>query len=299
MTGPGAIQYFNRYTQRVEVEQVYGAAWLRWAYQNPVGRLALALLIRRVIFSRWYGWRMNRPRSRSKIRPFIHTYNVAVEEFADPPETFRTFNEFFFRRLKPGARPIDPEPRAVSFPADARHLGFPDASKITGVFVKGQRFELARLLQDDALAARYANGTVVLSRLCPVDYHRFHFPLAGQAGAPRLIAGRLYSVSPIALRRNLAYLWENRRVITFIATAHLGTVIMLEIGATNVGSIQQTYQPGVVLKGAEKGYFAFGGSSTMLLFEPGRVQLAADLLAQSQLSRELYARMGDRLGMAC
>lgn len=74
MTGPGAIQYFNRYTQRVEVEQVYGAAWLRWAYQNPVGRLALALLIRRVIFSRWYGWRMNRPRSRSKIRPFIHTY---------------------------------------------------------------------------------------------------------------------------------------------------------------------------------------------------------------------------------
>lgn len=298
MADPDAIHYFNRYTQRVEVEQVYGAAWLRWAYQHPLGRLALAALIKRAVFSRWYGWRMNRPRSRSKIQPFIRTYNLAVDEFAERPETFRSFNEFFYRRLKPEARPIDADPRVVIFPADARHLGFPDASKIEGVFVKGQRFELARLLQDSALAARYKKGPVVLSRLCPVDYHRFHFPSAGRASAPRLVDGPLYSVSPIALRRKLAYLWENRRVITTITTENLGTIIMLEIGATNVGSIRQTYQAGPIGKGDEKGYFAFGGSSTLLLFEPHRVQLAADLLERSRQRCELYARMGDRLGVA-
>ena len=68
-------------------------------------------------------------------------------------------------------------------------------------------------------------------------------------------------------------------------------------GATNVGSIVQTYQPGKpVAKGEEKGYFEFGGSSTLLLFEPGRVQLSPDLQEQSRQQRELYARVGDRLG---
>ena len=71
----------------------------------------------------------------------------------------------------------------------------------------------------------------------------------------------------------------------------------MEIGATNVGSILQTYNPGqAVEKGAEKGYFAFGGSSTITIFEPGRVTLADDLVQASSRQQELYARMGDRLG---
>lgn len=298
MAEPDAILFFNRYTQRVEREQVYGAAWMRWTYCHPFGRLALEAFVKRPIFSRWYGWRMNRAASRRKILPFIRTYDLKVNEFADAPESFRSFNEFFYRRLKPEARPIDPDPAAVVFPADARHLGFADASQIDGVFVKGQRFDLARLLGDATLAARYAKGAVVLSRLCPVDYHRFHFPVAGRAAETKLLNGPLYSVNPIALRRNLAYLWENRRTLTLLPTDRFGTVLLLEIGATNVGSIVQTFTPGqLVNKGDEKGYFAFGGSSTLLLFEPGRIRLAADLLQQSQQQTELYARIGDRLGV--
>ncbi len=299
MARSDAIKFFNRYTGRVEEELVYGAAWMRWTYGNALGRLALEAFVKRHFFSRWYGWRMNRPGSRRKVQPFIRTYGLDVAEFADAPGSFRTFNEFFSRHLKPSARPIDPEPKAVVFPADGRHFGFADCSQMDGVFVKGQRFDLPKLLGDAELAARYAQGTLVLSRLCPVDYHRFHFPLAGRTSGTKLINGPLYSVNPIALRRNLGYLWENRRTLTTLATEQFGTVLLLEVGATNVGSIVQTYKAGAtVAKGAEKGYFEFGGSSTLLLFEPGSVQLADDLLEQSGNQRELYARVGDRLGTA-
>jgi phosphatidylserine decarboxylase len=299
MAEPEAIEYFNRYTQRVEREQVYGAAWMRWTYHTPFGRLALETLVKRPLFSRWYGWRMNRPASRHKVGRFIREFGINPAEFAETPDSFRSFNEFFYRRLKPAARPVDPDPRTVIFPADARHLGFPDASQIDGVFVKGQRFQLAHLLGDAELAQDYERGTVVLSRLCPVDYHRFHFPVAGRASPARLLNGPLYSVNPIALRRRLAYLWQNRRCLTVIATPSVGRVLMLEIGATNVGSIMQTYTAdSAVSKGAEKGYFAFGGSSTLLLFEPGRVELAADLVESTRQRRELYAHIGDRLGIA-
>jgi phosphatidylserine decarboxylase len=165
------------------------------------------------------------------------------------------------------------------------------------VFVKGQKFDLAALLGDAALAARYATGSLVLSRLCPVDYHRFHFPAAGVPGPTRMIDGPLFSVSPIALRQRLAYLWTNKRTITELATESFGKVILMEIGATCVGTIQQTFTPGQpVAKGAEKGYFAFGGSSTLTLFEPGAVTLEPDLLHHSAHQIELYARIGSRMG---
>jgi phosphatidylserine decarboxylase len=110
----------------------------------------------------------------------------------------------------------------------------------------------------------------------------------------RLINGPLYSVSPFALRKQLNYLWENKRTITRLETPDLGLVLLLEIGATNVGSIIQTYTPNQkVKKGDEKGYFQFGGSSTITIFEPGRVQLAPDLVANTAQCRELYARVGD------
>jgi len=297
MDDADAIEYFNRRAGRVEREQVYGAAWLRWTYGNPLGRLALELVAKRAFFSRWYGWRMDRPASRARVRPFIREFGVDTGEFADAPESFATFNEFFHRRLKPGARPLEGGEDSAVFPADGRHLGFPDVSRVDGVFVKGQHFDLPALLGDAELAASYAQGTLVLSRLCPVDYHRFHFPVAGVPGEPRLLNGPLYSVNPMALRRNLAYLWQNRRMLTALETERFGRVLLIEIGATNVGSIVQTFSPGQpVARGAEKGFFKFGGSSTITLFQPGQVKLADDLIANSARQRELYARMGE--GMA-
>ncbi len=279
----------------MEIEQVYGESFLKWAYGNPLGKIALHTFVKRPAFSRWYGKRADDPSSRRKIAPFIADYGLDTSEFADDPSSYRTFNEFFYRKLKPDARPIASSDAV--FPADGRHLGFPDIDQIDGFFVKGQSFDIHALISDPALSSRYVGGTLVLSRLCPVDYHRFHFPVSGIPGETRLINGPLFSVSPIALRRNLAYLWQNKRTVTPILTETFGTVLMMEIGATCVGSIHQTYQPNTpTQKGAEKGYFAFGGSSTITIFEPGKIKLADDLLENSARQIETYARMGDCMG---
>ena len=118
-------------------------------------------------------------------------------DFLEPPSSYKSFNEFFFRKLKPEARPIAASP--VVFPADGRHLGFSDISKIDSFFVKGQTFDLPALLGDSALAAKYAHGSLVLSRLCPVDYHRFHFPAAGIPSETRTIPGPLFYPSPLPI----------------------------------------------------------------------------------------------------
>jgi len=291
------IEFFNRYTGRVETEAVYGDSWVRFAYGNPFGRLALHALVKRAWFSRWYGWRMNRPASRAKVQPFIARYGLDPAEFAEPADSFQTFNEFFFRRLRPEARPVDPAPDAAVFPADGRHLGFPDLAAVDGIFVKGAVFGLAALLRDPELAARFRQGAMVISRLCPVDYHRFHFPVDGIPDTPRLLNGPLYSVNPVALRQNIHIFTENKRCLGRIESPQFGLVLMLEVGATCVGGIDYTFAPGrPVARGAEKGFFRFGGSSLITLFEPGRMQLANDLVEQTRAGRELYARMGDRLG---
>lgn len=291
------IRYFNRHSGKLETEQVYGEGFLKWTYGNPLGKLALHAFVKRAWFSKWYGWRMSQAKSRAKITPFIERYGLDPTEFRDSPGSFPHFNAFFWRKLKPEARPIDANEESVVFPADGRHLGFQRASEIEDVFIKGQRFDLPALLGDEQLAKRYRDGSLVLSRLCPLDYHRYHFPCAGIPGPPRTIRGPLFSVSPIALRCQLAYLWQNKRTLTQLKTDKFGKVICIEVGATCVGSIHQTFTSGTeVEKGEEKGYFAFGGSSTITLFEPGVITLEQDLLDHSANRTELYAQMGSRMG---
>lgn len=290
------IRYYNRLTKALETEQVYGERWLRLAYETCWGSL-LKQIVRKPFFSRWYGRRMARPASRSLVAPFIEEFGLDASEFADPQESFKSFNEFFIRRLKPEARPFDADPETATFPCDGRHLGFPDISEISSVFVKGQRFSLSALLGFKELSDRFAGGSLVLSRLCPIDYHRFHFPASGIPSTSRLINGALFSVSPIALRRNLSYLWQNKRMITQMETSRFGTILMIDIGATNVGSISQTFAPDeAVNRGDERGFFSFGGSSTVTLFEQGKITLADDLVEQTSRQTELYAPMGSLLG---
>lgn len=293
------IRYYDRYRKTVETEQVYGGDWLRWTYGTSLGRFALWLLVKRAIVSRYYGWKMSLQASAIKILPFIVEYGMDVDEFAKKPFAFKTFNEFFYRALKAGARPIATGDRVAVLPADGRHLAFQNVDGAEGFYAKGQRFDLKSFLGDEALAMEFAGGAMLISRLCPVDYHRFHFPVSGTPGESLLINGRLYSVNPIALRQNLAYLWENKRMITLVESSVFGRVAVCEIGATMVGSIVQTFLPGRgVAKGDEKGLFKFGGSCVVTLFKPGRIRLDADLLKPSAEGLEVYARMGDRLGEA-
>lgn len=293
------IRFYHRYKQAIETEQVFGEGWLRFAYENPAGRFFVWLVARRAFFSKWYGWKMNKRESALQVLPFIVKYGIDVDEFAKSAFDYKTFNEFFYRALKPAARPIAPGDEVAVFPADARHLVFADVTSTPGFYVKGATFSLAELFGGEEQAAPFAGGAMVISRLCPVDYHRFHFPVAGVPGESRGIDGWLYSVSPLALRRNLRYLVANKREITVIKAPRFGQVAMIEVGATNVGNIRQSFVPGrEVEKGAEKGLFAFGGSCVITVFQRGRIVFDRDLLAQSAEHRETYARMGDRMGVA-
>lgn len=293
------IRFFNRYTGQEDLEVVYGESFLRWTYETNTGRMGLWLLARRAIFSRWYGWRMSRPASAAKIRPFIKTFGLDESAFRDDVSSYSSFNEFFYRKLKPEARPIVQGDTAVALPADARHLGIPHIGMGEGLYAKGQRFDLASFLGDDALAEKFRDGRALISRLCPVDYHRFHSPVSGRISEQRLINGWLYSVSPIALRRSASYLWENKRVLSLIETERFGTVAFVAIGATCVGTIEMTARDGdTVAKGDELGYFAFGGSCVITLFEKGRMDLHPDFAQYGPKQIEVYARMGDTLGSA-
>jgi phosphatidylserine decarboxylase len=259
------IRFFNRYTRMIETERVYGERWLRLGYENPAGRFFVWLLARRTVFSWWYGRKMNLRASALRIPMFIADYDLDVDEFAKSPFDYKTFNEFFYRALKPAARPVAEGEGVAVFPADGRHLAFPNVDTAAGFYVKGAKFSLADLFgeghlaeEHQAQARKFSGGAMLISRLCPVDYHRFHFPVSGRPGEPVLINGWLYSVSPVALRRNVRYLVENKRVLTLVESEVFGTVAIMEVGATNVGSIRQSFLPGrAAAKGDEKGLFAF------------------------------------------
>ena len=300
------VRYIVRSTRAVETEKVLGEGWMRWLYETAPGRLALNVAVKRALLSTYFGWRMSWRYSAQRVLPFIVEHNLDVDEFAKSPYHFKTFNEFFYRALKPGARPIAPGDDVAVLPADGRHLVFQDLDASAGFYVKGEKFRLSSLFAEDKvpesqreLTLRYRGGTMLISRLAPVDYHRFHFPVAGVATDARLIDGVLYSVSPIALRRNIRYLVSNKRMLTTVENPRFGRVMMVEIGATMVGSIRQNYAPNrPIAKGEEKGYFKFGGSCVITLFEPGRIRADDDLLRASSEQMETYAKMGERLGIA-
>ena len=288
------ISYFRRYRQTLETENIPGHRWLRFLYDTHFGRLWLKLLFKRAWFSKYVGWWMNTRFSKSNIQPFAEKYAIDLNQFEKQPQEYKHFNDFFYRKFKPGFRPICEGLNTLCFPCDGRHLGFQKLSETQKFFIKGGTFNLQQLLKDETLAGHFRNGACVISRLAPVDYHRFHFPCDGIPNAARLINGFLYSVSPVALKGSWRIFGENKRWLTILQSERFGKIALIEVGACCVGSVRQTFIPeNFVKKGDEKGYFLFGGSTVITFFEPNRVVLAKDLVDCTQKGLELYAHMGD------
>ena len=294
---PTPVCYYDRYQKRVVEEAIYGEKWLRWAYANPLGRLATWAIIRRAWFSVIVGARMNSSASAKRIPDFIRQYSIDMSQFEIPESGWGSFNDFFIRRVKASARPIDADSNSIILPADGRHIAYPDGADLKKLVVKGRPFTLEELLGNKELAQHFEGGTLVVSRLCPTDYHRFHFPLAGTPSPSKTLDGPLDSVSPVAICEGARSLCANKRELTLLDTPAAGRVAIVEVGAACVGRIVQTYRADKpVKKGDEKGYFLFGGSTVISVFERGRVELAADIVEQSANGIETYARMGDVLG---
>lgn len=297
-----AIQYIDRLTGKKQVEKVYGQSALNFLYgPSPLscllGTPVRHLLAKTPWISSLVGYYQRLPWSQKKIIPFIQNFGVDPSEFLNSIETFHSFNDFFIRKLKPDSRPIAAGDNVAIIPADGRYLFIPRIDQAEGFVVKGQKFDLCSLLQNETLAKAYAQGTMIIARLCPSDYHRYHFPCDCIPDKTHLINGWLYSVNPIAIKKNVSIFTQNKRTLCRLRTPQFGEVLFLEIGATNVGSIQQTYTPFKdCKKGEEKGYFSFGASSLILLFPPSTLALDSDLLAHP--FQEIRCLMGQSMGSA-
>ena len=293
------VRYRNRRTGQISTEQVPAERGLRFFYESPVGRLLRGPIFGNRVLSRLLGWRQDRPWSRAQIRPFVERFGIDLDEVELPVDQYPTFNAFFARRLKPGARPFAADPDTLCCLADGKALVFPELADGVEFPIKGASVTPASLLASGADAAPFAGGSALVVRLAPPDYHRFHFPDDGRAAAARLVPGRCHSVNPIALRRVPDLFGQNRRTVTRIDTAHFGPVAYVEVGAFAVASIVQTFAPGPVARGQEKGHFQFGGSTLALLFAPGAVRFDGDLVRDSVAGLETQVRAGERVGIQC
>lgn len=296
------IVYIDRKSGQKLKEKVYKERALRFFYgDSALSRLMHAWLLPFVVkwplFSILYGYLQKRSSSAHHIRPFIETFDLDAAEFLEPLSHFRSFNDFFIRKLKPEVRPLDPDPSVAIIPADGRYYFYEHIEQCSGFIIKGQKFQLEALLNHSSLAQEYREGGMVLARLCPSDYHRFHFPCDCLPGPTRLINGWLYSVNPWAIKKNIQIFTQNKRALCELQTPLFGRVLYMEIGATNVGSIQETYTTSQwQTKGAEKGYFEFGGSALILLFSKGTIRFDSDLLAATQEGCEIRCLMGQSMG---
>lgn len=294
-----SIHYIDRKTGEKKEEIVAGYKFLKWLYDTKSGSFFLVTLVKRRLFSSLYGKLQDTRFSSRKIKAFAQELQIDMSEAkAEDHTSYRTFNDFFIRELKGEARPIASNPDFLISPADGRVLAWENIDTNKLIQVKGFYYTLADLLQDKEMASAYHQGTCMVIRLCPSDYHRLHFPDSGIPAKSIGVRGHYYSVNPLALKKVPQLYCENKRELTLFHSDHFGDMILIEVGATCVGSIVQTYAQGEhVHKGAEKGYFKFGGSTMIVLLKKNVVRIDEDILANTADDIETKVIMGERIGV--
>ncbi|GLB40809.1 putative catalyzes the formation of phosphatidylethanolamine (PtdEtn) from phosphatidylserine (PtdSer) [Lyophyllum shimeji] len=299
--------------------QVYVRLGIRLLYKGMLSEMEGPRARRLLRFlSVWQGIKYDAPESKADIPAFVRFYAIHTSEMMHPLESFNTFNEFFYRKLKPGARPLDhpTDPHRLVSAADCRLVCFPSVCDATRVWIKGREFSVARLLgrggacegegkREDKDKEKDKDqdkdrewGALAVFRLAPQDYHRFHAPVEGRVVSVREIEGEYYTVNPQAVRSALDVFGENVRTIVDLDSPHFGRVVLACVGAMMVGSVRMTVREGeYVVRGQEMGYFAFGGSTVVALFEKeAGVRWDEDLLVNGRACLETLVRVGMGIG---
>lgn len=289
------IKVYNRETKKYETEQVAGDTYLKWTYSSPVGMKLLELIVKKKLFSKLYGLFCDSKISKKKIPSFISDFGIDMSLCEKKSEQFGSFNDFFIRKL---TRPIDSALGSLISPGDGKLLAYDNIDLNKLVQIKGYTYSFSKLIDDTSIASKFSEGTCLILRLSPTDCHRFYFIDNGRCEETRKIKGDYYSVNPIALKAVTELFCKNKREWSIFHSDNFGDVLCIEVGATCVGSIIQTYAPGKrVKKGDEKGYFKFGGSTTLLFFEKGRVKIDKDIIAQTNNGYETSVVIGERIGV--
>lgn len=250
------------------------------------------------------GRKYDTPESRSHIRPFIESFHLqdSLSEMKEPDASkYPSFNAFFAREVREDARPIaEPENELMtSSPADCRLTAYPTINLATKYWIKGQGFTISKLLDDAKLAQHFEEGSIIIARLAPQDYHRWHAPVSGTVESIKEIPGSYYTVNPQAINEPgiLDVFCENRRSVMILRRSKTGSLIaIVAVGAMLVGSIK--YDPGIspgvqVRRGQCLGAFLYGGSTVVVLYPKEEVILDDDLVRNStEQACETMMRVG-------
>ena len=291
------IKVYNRKLKKYEIEKVAGGSLLKALYGNPIGRVGLELLVKRKFYSHLTGILCDTRISSKNIASFIKNFDIDMSTSSVKEGEFNTFNQFFTRKLTKEARPFQEDPNLLLSPGDGRLKAWENIDMDKVLQVKGQTYSLKELLNDADLARKYQQGTCILLRLAPVDYHRFHFIDDGVCSDSKKINGHYYSVNPIALNSIPKVFCQNKREYSLFSSKNYGDILYMEVGATSVGSIVQTYKVGEPIKrGDEKGYFKFGGSTVILFLEKGLAHIDNEILNQTEMGYETRILAGECIG---
>ena len=229
--------------------------------------------------------RLPKPLAQLSIRAFARAYGIDLTESAEPVSAYDSIGDFFTRRLRTGALPIDRRPGLAVSPADGRLF---NGGKLTGgtlIQAKGRRYRVDDLLRNSREADRFRNGSWITVYLSPRDYHRVHHPAEGTVTAARYVPGHLWPVNASGVANIDDLFCVNERLITYV-DAPIGPVAVVMVGATSVGHITvaydrqietnrggtgmlHTFDPPVrVARGDELGVFHLGSTAVVLFGDP-------------------------------
>jgi phosphatidylserine decarboxylase len=289
------IYYINRETGKKEIEKVFGQKWIDFAYQNKLGFLFTDYILSQPFFSKIYGFLKSTKWSANNIQNFIKNYEIKIDEFEE--KKYESFNDFFIRKFKKNARPFIEDLNSFPAPCEARYFAWNESSKNTALPVKGIQVTASKLLNDEEKAKLFLGGPILIARLCPVDYHRYHYPDDGTTVESYPIYGKLHSVNPIALEKDSKIFITNERRVSILKTKNFGYIAYIEVGALCVGKIIQTHNELYEFKrGDEKGYFLFGASTVILLFEPKSIKFDDDIIQNTNQGLETFIKLGTKIG---
>ena len=265
---------------------------LKKLYGSVAGRVLLKTLTAPAL-SRVAGRFMDSPASKVLIKPFIKKSGIDTSQYV--MSGFRSYNDFFTRRIKKGKRPVDTAPEHLISPCDSKLTVYKISSR--SIFrIKGSRYRVSDLLCNDFLAKRYCGGYCCIFRLEVDDYHRYCYIDSGVKSGNTFIPGELHTVNPVALERYNIYK-RNCREYTVLHTDNFGDVVQVEVGAMLVGRIVNLHDEGAFRRGEEKGRFEFGGSTVVLLFEKDSIIPDRDILVNSSDGIETVVKYGEKIGI--
>ena len=265
---------------------------LDFLYKNAFGRFVTKLLSRKFIseLGRLY---MESPLSKRRIFKLIKENNIDMSEYEN--REFSSFNDFFTRKLAPRSRSFDMSPEAVIAPADSKLTAY-DICEDSLYHIKGCDYSVKSLLGgDEELAKRFYGGKCLVYRLSVDNYHRYCYMDSGIEEYYRHIPGIYHTVNPIALEYYDVY-GKNCRELTMLKTDNFGSVAYIEVGAMMVGKINNFHPENRFERAEEKGFFSFGGSTIVLLYEKDKIVLDSDIAENSSREIETCVKIGERVG---